>query len=194
MLTFNCVVIWSGENNCDLFPPLPGAWIWTWCLAHPSPRHRPGQRRSASPWSPPASAAPAPCSCNMVTLANQRPVFWSHDQCWPIRGQYWVHMISIDQSEASMFHLFFSVMPNVCRPVMCLANLKILKKSILSENVTYWLYYLLCLISELCRDHSYSISASVLTPHNSDFCGILVYTNCNLSLNMWQTMHATSSC
>ena len=31
------------------------------------------------------------------------PVFRSRDQYWPIRGQYSCYMISIDQSEASIF-------------------------------------------------------------------------------------------
>ena len=36
-----------------------------------------------------------------VVLTNQRPVFRSRDQYWPIRGQYPGHVTSIDQSEAS---------------------------------------------------------------------------------------------
>ena len=44
--------------------PSRGRWAWsrTWCRARPSPQRRPGPRRWASPWWPPASAAPAPCS------------------------------------------------------------------------------------------------------------------------------------
>ena len=33
---------------------------------------------------------------------NEKAVMRSHDQYWPIRGQYWGHMTIIDQSEASI--------------------------------------------------------------------------------------------
>ena len=42
-------------------------------------------------------------SLRQIKLTNERPVSRSHDQYWPMRGQYWGHVTSIGQSEASDF-------------------------------------------------------------------------------------------
>ena len=87
----------SWPGGC-LRNPLRSWWWWpsrgrwaccrTWCRARPSPRHRPGtkpvmltvelhslwhspgRRRWASPWWPPASAAPAPCSWHVTDVSD----------------------------------------------------------------------------------------------------------------------------
>ena len=46
------------------------------------------------------SAKPGHSQHNLHILTNQRPAFRSHDQTWPIRGQYSGHMIRPDQLEA----------------------------------------------------------------------------------------------
>ena len=42
-------------------------------------------------------------SLRQIKLTNERPVSRSHDQYWPMRGQYWGHVTCIGQSEASDF-------------------------------------------------------------------------------------------
>ena len=69
-----------------------------------------------------------------------------------------------------LIYLFFNVMPNVCKPVMWRANLKILKNNSIKGSTSFLfsrdVLGTFCSDTELCRQSSQLFNLCVsLTPH-----------------------------